>query len=178
MPPPDAIAGVLQRMSRVALVNKEDVQNRLVEFFLAALGWRLYATNTQVWLLLTEPMAALWGLPSAQMKRDYVLSAGGSEVVQMETRHKWRRYAVDLDTFLGRINEDDWEDTRREGPNKDLALLLWGARAGGAKRAALIDDQRLLVFEWDGAWRRAGEVDLFVDSFERVYSVFGLLSPP
>jgi perosamine synthetase len=175
---PDAIAGVLQRMSRVTLVNKEDVQNRLVEFCLAALGWRLDATNTQVWLPLTEPMASLWETPSARVKRDYVLSAHGRQVLHLEAEHKWRRFAVDLDTFLERINRDDWDDTRREGPNNDLARLLWGARAGGAKRAALIDDQRLLVFECNGAWRLAREVDLFVDPFERVYSAFELLSPP
>jgi len=175
---PDAIARVLERMFRAALVNKEDVQNRLVEFCLAALGWRLDAANTQVWLPTTEPMAALWGLPAAGMTRDYVLSAAGAQVVHLEAKHQWRRFAVDLDTFLARINADDWEDTRRDGPNKDLALLLWGARAGGAKRAALIDDKRLLIFEWDGEWRLVREVDLFVDSFERVYSAFELLSPP
>jgi len=174
----DSIAGVLQKSSSAALINKEDVQNRLVEFCLAALGWRLDATNTQVWLPLTEPMAALWEMASARMKRDYVLSAHGRQVLHLEALHKWRRFAVDLDTFLERINRDDWDDTRREGPNKDLALLLWGAREGGAKRAALIDDQRLLVFDWDGAWRLAREVDLFVDPFERVYSAFELLSPP
>jgi perosamine synthetase len=174
----DSIAAVLQKSSRAALINKDDVQNRLVEFCLAALGWRLDATNTQVWLPLTEPMAALWEMASARMKRDYVLSAHGRQVLHLEAQHKWRRFAVDLDTFLERINRDDWDDTRREGPNKDLALLLWGARDGGAKRAALIDDQRLLVFDWDGAWRLAREVDLFVDPFERVYSAFELLSPP
>ena len=174
----DSIAGVLQKTSRAALINKEDVQNRLVEFCLAALGWRLDATNTQIWLPMTEPMAALWEMASARMKRDYVLSAHGRQVLHLEAQHKWRRFAVDLDTFLERINRDDWDDTRREGPNKDLALLLWGAREGGAKRAALIDDQRLLVFDWDGAWRLAREVDLFVDPFERVYSAFELLSPP
>jgi hypothetical protein len=174
----DSIAGVLQRTSRAALVNKEDVQNRLVEFCLAALGWRLEANNTQVWLPVTESMASVWDMPPARMKRDYVLSVHGRQVLHLEAQHKWRRYAVDLDTFLERINREDWDDTRREGPNKDLGVLLWGAREGGAKRAALIDDQRLVVFEWDGAWRLAREVDLFVDPFERVYGAFELLSPP
>jgi perosamine synthetase len=174
----DTIASVLQKKSRAALINKEDVQNRLVEFCLAALGWRLDANNTQVWLPVTEPMASLWDMQSARMKRDYVLSVHGGQVLHLEAQHKWRRYAVDLDTFLERINRDDWDDTRREGPNKDLGVLLWGAREGGAKRAALIDDQRLVVFEWDGAWRLAREVDLFVDPFERVYSAFELLAPP
>ena len=174
----DSIANVLQKTSRAGLINKEDVQNRLVEFCLTALGWRLDATNTQVWLPLTEPMASLWEIPSARMKRDYVFSAHGRQVLHLEAQHKWRRYAVDLDTFLERINRDDWDDTRREGPNKDLGVLLWGAREGEASRAALIDDQRLLVFEWNGAWRLSREVDLFVDPFERVYGAFELLSPP
>jgi Fe-S cluster biosynthesis and repair protein YggX len=49
---------------------------------------------------------------------------------------------------------------------------------GGRRQTALIDEQRLLVFDWDGAWRLAQEVELFVDSFERVYAAFALLSPP
>ena len=137
------------------MINKEDVQNRLVEFCLAALGWRLDSTNTHVWVPLSEQMAGLWAFPSPQTKRDYVLSAGGAQVVHIEAKHKWRRFAVDLDTFLERINRGDWEDTRREGPNKELAVLLWGAQEANCKRAALIDEKRLLIFERDGEWRLA-----------------------
>src|SRR5438093_942888 len=138
----------------------------------------LYSTNTHVWVPLSEQMAGLWAFPSPQTKRDYVLSAGGAQVVHIEAKHKWRRFAVDLDTFLERINRGDWEDTRRDGPNKELAVLLWGAQEANCKRAALIDEKRLLIFERDGEWRLAREVDLFVDPIERVYAAFMLLAPP
>lgn len=100
------------------------------------------------------------------------------QLLHTEAKHRWGRFAVDLDMFLARINEDDWEDTRRDGSNQDLALLLLGALVGGAKRAALMDAQRLLFVDWDGAWRLAQEVELFVDSFDRIYAAFALLSPP
>jgi len=172
------IEGILDKLSRTTLISKEDVQNRLVEFCLTALGWRLDSTNTHVWVPLSEQMAGLWAFPSPQTKRDYVLSAGGAQVVHIEAKHKWRRFAVDLDTFLERINRGDWEDTRRDGPNKELAVLLWGAQEANCKRAALIDEKRLLIFERDGEWRLAREVDLFVDPIERVYAAFMLLAPP
>ena len=175
---PEAIKHILGRLSRVAFVNKEDVQNRLVEFCLAALGWRLDSTNTQVWLPVSEPMASLWDLPSAQTKRDYVLSSRGLQVLHIEAKHKWRRFAVDLDMFLERINRDDWDDTRREGPNRELGVLLWAAQEANAPRAALIDEKRLLIFERDGDWRLAREVDLFVDPIDRVCAAFMLLEPP
>ena len=172
------IEGILDKLSLTTLINKEDVQNRLVEFCLAALGWRLDSTNTHVWVPLSEQMASLWAFPSRQTKRDYVLSARGAQVVHIEAQHEWRRFAVDLDTFLERINRGDWEDTRREGPNKELAVLLWGAQEANCKRAALIDEKRLLIFERDGEWGLAREVDLFVDPIERVYAAFMLLAPP
>jgi len=178
--PREAIASILESGFGSVWANERDVQERLVEPCLTALGWPLDSTNTEVWVPLSEPMAKLWNYSTSggRMRRDYALSAEGKQVIHMEAKLRWGRYAVDLDTFLGRINEDDWEDTRRDGPNKDLALLLWGARAAGVRRAALIDEQRLLIFDWDGDWRLAREVDLFVDPFERVYSAFALLSPP
>jgi perosamine synthetase len=175
---PDAIARILERLARTTLINKEDVQNRLVEFCLAALGWRLDSTNTQVWVPVSEQMAGVWGLPSAQTKRDYVLSIGGAQVLHLEAKHKWHRFAVDLDTFLDRINRGDWDDTRREGPNRELGVLLWAAQEANAQRAALIDEKRLLVFERAGDWRLAREVDIFVDPIERVSAAFMLLAPP
>ena len=175
---PQAIQGILEKLSRAVFINKEDVQNRLVEFCLTALGWRLDATNTQVWLPISQQMANLWGMPSAQTKRDYVLSSRGVQVLHIETKHKWRRFAVDLDTFLDRINRGDWDDTRREGPNRELGVLLWAAQEADARRAALIDEKRLLVFEGNGDWRLAREVDLFVDPIDRVWAAFMLLAPP
>ena len=56
--------------------------------------------------------------------------------------------------------------------------MLWGAQEANATRAALIDEKRLLIFEWDAEWRLAREVDLFVDPIERVYAAFKLLAPP
>jgi perosamine synthetase len=175
---PEAIARILDRLSRTTLINKEDVQNRLVEFCLAALGWRLDSTNTQVWLPVSGQMAKLWGLPSAQTKRDYALSFGDAQVLHIEVKHKWRRFAVDLDTFLDRINRGDWDDTRREGPNRELGVLLWAAQEAKARRAVLIDEKRLLVFERAEDWRLAREVDLFVEPIERVRAAFMLLAPP
>ncbi len=175
---PRGIKEILERLTRAAFINKEDVQNRLVEFCLAALGWRLDSTNTQVWLPLSEQMANAWGLPSAQTKRDYVLSSRGVQFFHIEAKHRWRRFAVDLDTFLDRINRGDWDDTRREGPNRDLGALLWAANEANARRAALIDEKRLLVFERDSGWRLATEVDLFVDPIDRVCAAFMLLAPP
>jgi len=175
---PEAVQRVLERLSRAVFINKEDVQNRLVEFCLTALGWRLDSTNTQVWLPVSQHMASLWDLPSAQTKRDYVLSARGVQVFHIEAKHKWRRFAVDLDTFLDRINRGDWDDTRREGPNRELGVLLWAAQEADARRAALIDEKRLLVFEQNGEWRLAREVDLFVDPTDRVCAAFMLLAPP
>jgi perosamine synthetase len=175
---PQAIQGILERLTGAVFVNKEDVQNRLVEFCLAALGWRLDSTNTQVWLPLSQQMSNVWGLPSAQTKRDYVLSSRGVQVLHIEAKHKWPRFAVDLDTFLDRINRGDWDDTRREGPNRELGVLLWAAREANARRAALIDEKRLLVFERDGDWRLVREVDLFVDPIDRVCAAFQQLAPP
>ena len=174
---PQAIQGILERLSRAVFINKEDVQNRLVEFCLTALGWRLDATNTQVWVPISQQMANLWGLPSAQTKRDYVLSSRAVQVLHIEAKHKWRRFAVDLDTFLDRINRGEWDDTRREGPNRELGVLLWAAQEADARRAALIDEKRLLVFERNGDWRLAREVDLFVDPIDRVWAAFMLLAP-
>src|SRR5206468_11097499 len=51
---PQAIQGILERLSRAVFINKQDVQNRLVEFCLTALGWRLDATNTQVWVPISQ----------------------------------------------------------------------------------------------------------------------------
>jgi len=175
---PEAIQRVLERVSQAVFINKEDVQNRLVEFSLAALGWRLDSTNTQVYLPISPQMANLWGQPSAQTKRDYVLSSHGAQVLHIEVKHKWRRFAVDIDTFLDRINRGDWDDTRREGPNRELGVLLWAAQEADARRAALIDEKRLLVFERNGDWRLAREVDLFVDPTDRVCAAFMLLAPP
>jgi len=175
---PQALQGILEKLSRAVFINREDVQNRLIEFCLTALGWRLDATNTQVWLPISQQMANLWGMPSPQTKRDYVLSFRSVQVLHIEAKHKWRRFAVDLDTFLDRINRGDWDDTRREGPNKELGVLLWAAQEADARRAALIDEKRLLVFERNGDWRLAREVDLFVDPIDRVWAAFMLLSPP
>ena len=63
-------------------------------------------------------------------------------------------------------------------PTKTSRFFFLGALVGGAKRAALMDAQRLLFVDWDGAWRLAQEVELFVDSFDRIYAAFALLSPP
>ncbi len=65
-------------------------------------------------------------------------------------KRRWPRFSIDMDMFLDRINADDWNDTTKDGPKKGMALVLGGARSQGGRRAALMDEARLIVFDWDG----------------------------
>jgi hypothetical protein len=122
-------------------------------------------------------MAQLWNYPSRRMRRDYVLTCHGREVLHIEAKHSWSRRQVNIETFLHAINRGDWASTRQDGVQKDLALLLWGAKERAARRAALIDEERLMVFDWDGRWTLRSEVKLFEDPTDDVEAAFGLLAP-
>ncbi len=158
-------------------ISEADVQRRLIEPVLGKVGWSVTAATTEVWIGLSEEMAQLWNYPSRRMRRDYVLSCQGREVLHVEAKHSWSRRQLNIETFLRAINRGDWTSTRQDGVKKDLALLLWGAKERAARRAALIDEERLMVFDWDGGWTLRSEVKLFEDPTDDVEAAFGLLAP-
>jgi hypothetical protein len=83
-----------------------------------------------------------------------------------------------MDMLLDRINADDWNDTTKDGPKKDLALVLWGARSQGGRRAALMDEARIIVFDWAGRWRLMAEREISAARREDILATFCLLVPP
>ena len=84
---------------------------------------------------------------------------------------------MDLNGFLSEVNRDCWGDTDRNGPQKDLALVLWGADTRQVRRTALMDEERLIVLEKNGIWKLTAEANVF-GSFEDFWTAFRLLSPP
>jgi hypothetical protein len=180
MSPLERIAAMLSELRDKAYSSEAEVDARLIRPLLVALGWDVNQENTEVWIRLTEEMAQLWSYPSGQMRRDYVLPSKTEAVLHIEAKHRWRTPAHDIEALLEQISRDDWSATLKDGWQKDLALLLWGARSQRARdvrRAALIDDTRLLLFDWDGGWRLAVEVKLFEDPPHRVYAAVRLLEP-
>ncbi len=171
------LATALEQAQRTPLTSEAEVQEKLIEPVLTILGWRLGPTNREIWIPLSREMAQTWNYSSGRMRRDYVLSPHPFGPLHIEAKHRWGRDAIDLDRFLVRVNAGDWEDTRRDGAKKDLALLLWGCRADGGRRAALMDENRILVFDWDGAWRVNAEVAIRVAPFERTLSALLLIAP-
>ena len=82
---------------------------------------------------------------------------------------------MDTANFLDRINESDFTGTEKDGTKKDLALLLWGAEARGARRAAVMDESHLMVFRRDKGWRVA--VDARLDDLASFVAAAELLKP-
>jgi hypothetical protein len=120
-------------------------------------------------------MAAFWSYSSGRMRRDYVLSSEGREALHIEAKHRWGTTTWEIEALLGQISRDDWRGTEGDGWKKDLALLLWGALQNGANRAALIDQDRLLVFDWAEGWKLAAEVRVFDDPPGRLAEALRLL---
>jgi len=139
------------------------------------LGWNIGRTNTEVPLRLTEEMARLWNYRSRRMRRDYVLRTRTGQALHVEAKYQWSMPIRQVEVLLAQISRDEWNDTRRDGPKKDLALLLWGAKSQNVRRAALIDESRLLVFDWDDGWKLVAAEELFQGSPDRVHEAFQLL---
>jgi hypothetical protein len=177
MPHMSALEAVLAANRNEVFRNEADVKRRLIEPCLRSLGWVLTRANTEVWLPLTGPMAQLWNYSSGRMRRDYVLRTGSDPPVHIEAKHRWPRFSLDMEILLSRINRDDWNDTTKDGPKKDLALVLWGARSQGGRCAAIMDESLLLVFDWDGHWVLTEERQIFADPREDVIRAFALVAP-
>jgi hypothetical protein len=83
---------------------------------------------------------------------------------------------MDLDDFLSGINRDYWDHTNRDGPQKDLALVLWGADMRQVRRTALMDERQLAVLDKNGIWTATAGADVF-GSFEAFWVAMQLLAP-
>ena len=157
--------------------SERDIEDRLVRPLLTSLGWQLSRDNVQVWIPLTADKAGLWSYSSGRMCRDYILGQG-IDAIHIEAKHRWSGWrAIDFSEFLDRINSDDWIGTGHDGPLKDLALLLWGAAAGSAGRAAVIDDERVLVFRRSPTWQVWVQARTFEDSPNVVAEALKALAP-
>jgi hypothetical protein len=154
--------------------NEREVEEQLVKPLLKLIGWRLGKSNCQVWISLSTEMAALWSYRSKRMCRDYVLGDPRSGI-HIEAKHRWSGWRMDMTSFLDRINRSDFTGTEKDGAKKDLALLLWGAEACGARRAAVIDESRLMVFRRDMGWRIAADTRL--DDLASFVAAAELLKP-
>jgi hypothetical protein len=155
--------------------NERDVEERLVKPLLRLLGWRLDKVNCQVWIPLSAEKASLWNYRSKRMCRDYVLGDTSSEI-HIEAKHQWSGWRIDVPSFLDRINRSDFTGTEKDGAKKDLALLLWGTEVRGARRAAVMDDSRLMVFRRDKGWRVAADARL--NDLASFVTAAELLKPP
>jgi hypothetical protein len=172
---PEGLPTILFKLRGASWSREADVDSGLVRPLLAALGWDLSSSNTEVWIPLTEDMARLWSYSSKRMRRDYVLSLQAGQMIHIEVKHSWGTPSSDVEALLAQINRNNWSETGSDGWKKDLALLLWGARSQSGRRAALIDERRLLVFDWDAGWKLIAAVNLFADSADRVCGALRLL---
>lgn len=178
MNPSERIHAVLSGVRRPDLTREAQVVSHLINPCLAALGWQLtQGVNVEVRLPLTPEKARFWNYSSGHMRRDYVLDRGPLGPLHIEAKHRWPRHTIDLPSFLRAASQDKWVGSEGDGVRKDLALLLWGARSQNATRASVIDDARLLVFDWSEGWRTRAEVDIFDSSSEHVAAAFLLLAP-
>jgi len=173
----EGVAPVLSKLRGASWSREAEVDGGLVRPLLTTLGWELNSSNTEVWTRLTEDMARLWSYPSGRMRRDYVLSPEAGQVLHVEVKLSWGTPSSDVQLLLAQINRNDWDDTRSDGWKKDLALLLWGARSQNGRRAALVDENRLLIFDWEGSWKVTAQAQLFQDPPEAVYAALRLLEP-
>ena len=111
------------------------------------------------------------------MCRDYVLGSG-ERAIHIEAKHRWSGWrSIDFSDFLMRLNRNEWSGTERDGPFKDLALLLWGATALSARRAALIDETRIVVLLRSPSWTVGCESQMFEDSPAAVGAALQALAP-
>jgi hypothetical protein len=156
--------------------NEKDVENLLVKPILIKLGWRLDKSNCQVWIALTDEKALLWNYSPKQkrMCRDYVLRDVRSEL-HVEAKHRWEGWKLDIDALLARLNVGNFSGTERDGSEKDLALLLWGAQSQGSRRAAVMDESWLMVFHRDNDWRISAHARL--DDLASFVEAADLLKP-
>jgi len=171
----DRIVDLLSELRGTAWSSEADVDDRLIRPCLRVLGWNVYGANTEVWIPLAKEMAAFWSYPSGRMRRDYVLSSETRQVLHIEAKHRWGTTTWEIEALLGQINRDDWRGTEGDGWKKDLALLSWGAQRQGSHRAALMAQNRLLVFDWEQRWRLVAEARLFEDPPDRLFEAFRLL---
>ncbi len=134
--------------------NEKEVEELLLKPLLRDLGWTLDKSNCQVWIPLTHEKALFWrySLSRRRMCRDYILRDSNSEL-HIEAKHSWDGWKMNMQAFLLRVNRGDFTGTDKDGCEKDLALLLWGAESCGGRKAAVIDEARLMVFERNPAWR-------------------------
>lgn len=173
----ERIAAILSDLRGTIWSSEDDVRCWLICPLLVALGWPANRVKTEVWIPLTEEMARLWNYPSRRMRRDYVLSRETGEVLHIEAKYQWGMQASEIEALLAQVNCGDWHDTRTDGPKKDLASLLWGARSQNSRRAALMDERRLLVFDWQDGWKLVAEEELFENPIDRVHEALRLLEP-
>jgi hypothetical protein len=167
----------LQRLKSESWDSEADVAHRLIDPCLTMLGWGDRSVAREMWIDLTPEMANLWKYPSRRMRRDYVLNSRGHEVVHLEAKHNWPRHRLDMAEFLSRANRGDWTGTEMDGERKDLALLLWGAESRGVPRTALMDNHRLMIFDWSAGWQLASEEELFETPLESAKAATKLLTP-
>jgi hypothetical protein len=175
------IGELLDELRGSVFVSETDVQRRLINPCLTELGWTLGRTNTEVWVGFDDQMAAFWNYSPRlrRMRRDYILcSDDGTEEIHVEAKKNWPGWTeLEFGSFLKQVNHNDWSGTQNDGCAKDLAIVLWGTASRGVRRAAIIDEHRLLVLDDDGGWRMNAHVRLFEDSLDDVWDALALLAP-
>lgn len=171
------VASLLDDLRDRVWRSEAEVARRLIDPCLALLGWDDDSLRREVWLPLTDEMAGFWNYSSGRMRRDYVLLAKTAHVAHIEAKHRWGRRSFNLATFLDQVNSGDWHDTSRDGPKKDLALLLWGANSQGAERTVIWDESQLLVFDWHGGWTVREEEKHFQTPLDQLCGALELLEP-
>ncbi|MEK7248633.1 MAG: hypothetical protein AAB092_09210, partial [Chloroflexota bacterium] len=148
--------------------NEKDVEELLVKPWLRTLGWVLDRSNCQVWIELDRDKAEMWNYSSRRMCRDYVLGTASGFEMHIEAKHRWAGWKLDLPAVLERFSREDYADSEKAGPIKDLALLLWGVRSRGGRRAAVVDESQLAIFEWTSHWTIPARAIVTDDSFPEV----------
>jgi len=173
-----AVQKVLTGIRRADLNNEAAVERFLVDPCLEALGWHLVPrVNKQVQLHFTPERARFWRYSTGWMKRDYVFTRPQLGPLHVEAKRRWGMKVSDLEGFLRRASSDDWAGSEGDGMWKDLALLLWGTRSQAGTRAAIVDDSRILVFDWTDRWSIRAQEQIFDAPTTNVSAAFCLLSP-
>jgi hypothetical protein len=170
------VEAILSELRPPDLWDEDEVKCRLIRPLLKALGWDVRKENAKVPIPLTTDAANRWSY-RRPMERDYVLRREMGQALHIEGKHGWGTTTWEIKALLEQFNRDDWYGTEGGGWKKDLALLLWGARSQGARRAALMDENRLLVFDWDEGWRLVAEEKIFQDPPDRLLEALRLLEP-
>lgn len=170
----DTIRKTIDQLRGNSFFDERDVEARLVEPCFRGLGWNLSGAKNQR-TQIPEGKRLIW--KQGFTVRDYILRSNGREVLHVETKFRWPGWTMDFDRFLCDVNRGYWDDTDRDGPLKDLALVLWGADARSVRRAALMDERQLIVFDKRDGWKVTAEADVFGD-FDPLWRTFKLLAPP